>query len=40
MEDNENATPKVEDFWGDGILEKLHHQRKIDKGAEYLVQRL
>ena len=38
MEINEDATPKVENFWVDSILEKLHHQGKVDEGAEYLIQ--
>jgi hypothetical protein len=31
------STPKVQDFWGYGILKELNYQREVDESTEYLI---
>jgi hypothetical protein len=37
MEVSEYSTPKVQDFWGYGILKELNYQREVDESTEYLI---
>jgi hypothetical protein len=37
MDVNEYSAPKVQNFWGYGILKELNYQREVDESTEYLI---
>ena len=37
MDVSKYSTPKVQNFWGYGILKELNYQREVDESTEYLI---